>query len=205
MKSTTIVCLDLEGVLVPEIWIAVAERTGIAELRLTTRDIADYDVLMKKRLAILAAHGLTLGKIQEVVATLSPLEGAKEFLATLRAQFQVVILSDTFYELASPLMKQLDWPTLFCHRLEINEKNEVVGYQLRQVDQKRKSVEAFRQLNFKTIASGDSFNDISMLSSADAGIFFCPPDSIKAQYPQFKVTEDYDALLKEILAAEKAL
>ena len=205
LKNTTVVCLDLEGVLVPEIWIEVAERTKIEGLRLTTRDISDYDVLMGKRLDLLEQNGLTLTKIQEVISTLSPMEGAKEFLDNLREKFQVVILSDTFYEFAKPLMKQLGWPTLFCHRLIVNEYDQVTSYHLRQKDQKRKSVEDFQQLNFNVIASGDSFNDISMLGAANAGIFFCPPDAIKSQYPAFKVTYDYDALYSAILEADKHL
>ncbi len=189
-----LVCLDLEGVLVPEIWIEVSKRTGIAALARTTRDEPDYDRLMQGRLAILARHRLRLADLQAVIATMGPLPGAKEFLDALRAQCQVVILSDTFYEFAAPLMKQLGQPTVFCHRLETDDQGFVAGYRLRMPDQKRHAVEAFRRLNFHVIAAGDSFNDTSMLGAAHAGIFFCPPESIARQFPQFPVTRDYAAL-----------
>ena len=188
------VCLDLEGVLVPEIWIEVSKRTGIDALKRTTRDEPDYDKLMRGRLAILAEHGLKLADIQDVIAGMGPLPGAAAFLDELRAEFQVIILSDTFYEFARPLMKQLGQPTLFCHRLETDARGFLSAYHLRMADQKRHAVEAFRRLNFKVVAAGDSFNDTSMLGAAHAGIFFCPPESIVAQFPQFPVTRDYASL-----------
>ena len=165
-------CLDLEGVLVPEIWIAFAERTGIAELRATTRDIPDYNVLMKQRLSLLDQHGLRLPDIQAVIATLEPLPGAAEFLDWLRERFQVIILSDTFYEFSEPLMRQLKWPTLLCHRLITDEEGKVVDYKLRQVDPKRASIKALHTLNYRVIAAGDSYNDTTMLSEAEVGILF---------------------------------
>ena len=199
MKQT-IVTLDLEGVLVPEIWIAVAEKTGIAELRLTTRDVPDYDVLMQGRLKLLAQHGLKLPDIQAVIGTLRPLEGGLEFLRTLRALTQVIILSDTFEEFAQPLMRQLEWPTLFCHRLVVEDGN-VTGYQLRQSNQKQKSVAALKNLNYRVIAAGDSFNDTAMLMEADAGFLFHSPPAIRKQFPQFKAVETYAELLQLIRAA----
>ena len=189
-----IACLDLEGVLVPEIWINVADRTGIAALRATTRDIPDYDQLMRQRLAILAQHQLTLNDIQTVIGSLEPLAGAKEFLNWLRARYQVIILSDTFYEFATPLMQQLGWPTLFCHRLIIDDQGLIVDYRLRQNDPKRHSVIALQNLNYKIIAAGDSYNDISMLQQADQGILFCPPANVVTEYPQLPATYDYAAL-----------
>ena len=187
-----VACLDLEGVLVPEVWINVAERTGIAELRATTRDIPDYDVLMKQRIRILAEHDLGLADIQEVIAGMRPLDGAPEFLGWLRERFQVVILSDTFYEFAEPFMRQLGWPTLFCHRLEIDANGRVVDYHLRQADPKRQAVRALKQLEFRVIATGDSYNDTTMLAEADAGILFCPPENVIREFPQFPVANDYD-------------
>ena len=166
-------CLDLEGVLVPEIWIAFAERTGIEELRATTRDIPDYDVLMRQRLGLLDQHKLKIGDIQEVIATLEPLPGAAEFLDWLRERFQVIILSDTFYEFSQPLMRQLGWPTLFCHRLISDASGRVVDYKLRQTDPKRASVKALHSLNYRVIAAGDSYNDTTMLGEADVGIMAC--------------------------------
>ena len=198
MTRPVLACLDLEGVLVPEIWINVAKKTGISELRLTTRDIADYDLLMKRRLAILDQHGLTLPDIQAVMATMEPLEGASEFLAWLRERCQVIILSDTFYEFAQPLMQRLAYPTLFCNRLEVDQKGRIVNYHLRQPDQKRRSVIALKGLQFLVIAAGDSYNDTSMLAEADSGIFFRPPDAISKEFPQFPVTQTY-AELKEAL------
>ncbi len=189
-----IACLDLEGVLIPEIWINVAERTGIDELRITTRDEPDYDVLMKRRIEILGRHELGLPDIQQVIAGMAPLEGAGAFLDWLRERFQVLILSDTFYEFASPLMAQLGWPTLLCHRLETDDAERIVGYQLRLADQKRLAVEALRGLNFRVIAAGDSYNDTSMLAAADAGILFRPPDNVVREFPQFPVARAYDAL-----------
>ena len=198
MTRPVLACLDLEGVLVPEIWINVAKKTGISELRLTTRDIADYDLLMKRRLAILDQHRLTLPDIQAVIATMEPLEGASEFLAWLRERCQVIILSDTFYEFAQPLMQRLAYPTLFCNRLEVDQKGRIVNYHLRQPDQKRRSVIALKGLQFLIMAAGDSYNDTSMLAEADSGIFFRPPDAISKEFPQFPVTQTY-AELKEAL------
>jgi phosphoserine/homoserine phosphotransferase len=189
-----IACLDLEGVLVPEIWINVADRTQIPELRLTTREEPNYDVLMKRRLTILDEHKLTLKDIQEVIGTMAPLEGAKEFLAWLRARCQVLILSDTFAQFAAPLMRQLDYPTIFCNTLEVAPDSRIVNYHLRQPDQKRASVLALKSLNFHVIAAGDSYNDTNMLLAADAGVFFRPPAAIAAQFPQFPVTQTYAEL-----------
>jgi len=197
-----IACLDLEGVLTPEIWINVAERTGIDALRLTTRDEPDYDVLMGKRLAILEEHGLGLTDIQAVIASLDPLPGAREFLDWLRERFQLVILSDTFYEFADPLMQALGRPTLLCHSLEIDAGGRVAGYRIRLPDQKRKAVEAFRALAFQTIAAGDSYNDTNMLGAADAGILFCPPENVIREFPDFPVTLDYQELREAFLAGE---
>lgn len=188
-----VACLDLEGVLVPEIWIRVAETTGIPELRLTTRDIADYDQLMHHRLDILAERGITLSAIQAVIAEMGPMPGALDFLTWLRERFQVLILSDTFYEFGMPLMAQLGYPTLLCHRLEV-EADRIVGYQLRQANGKREAVKALRSLNFRVVATGDSYNDTAMLSEADAGILFRPPANVIAEFGQFPVVTDYDAL-----------
>jgi phosphoserine/homoserine phosphotransferase len=189
-----IVCLDLEGVLIPEIWIAFAEKTGIEELKATTRDIPDYNVLMTQRLDILKANGLRLNDIQEVVSTLSPMEGAREFLDSLREAYQVVILSDTFYEFAKPLMVKLNQPTLFCHKLVIDGEGSVADYKLRQEDPKRNSVKALHNLNFKVFAAGDSYNDTTMLSEADAGFLFRAPDNVIEEFPQYRVTNDYNEL-----------
>lgn len=196
-----IACLDLEGVLIPEIWIAFAEKTGIESLKATTRDIPDYDVLMKQRLRILDEHGLGLPEIQAVIAELSPLDGAAEFVDWLRERFQVVILSDTFYEFVQPLMRQLGSPTLFCHRLEVDENGRVVNYRLRQQDPKRASIKAFHSLNYRCIAAGDSYNDTTMLSEADAGILFNAPDNVIAEFPQFPAVRGYDKLREEFLKA----
>ncbi|QEY58582.1 bifunctional phosphoserine phosphatase/homoserine phosphotransferase ThrH [Pseudomonas sp. C27(2019)] len=196
-----IACLDLEGVLVPEIWIAFAEKTGIESLRATTRDIPDYDVLMKQRLRILDEHGLTLNDIQDVIATLKPLEGAVEFVDWLRERFQVIILSDTFYEFSQPLMRQLGFPTLFCHKLVTDEKGRVVDYQLRQKDPKRQSVLALKTLYYRIIAAGDSYNDTTMLSEADAGILFHAPDNVIAEFPQFPAVHTFEDLKKEFIKA----
>jgi phosphoserine / homoserine phosphotransferase len=193
----SIVTLDLEGVLVPEIWIAVAEKTGIRELRLTTRDIPDYDVLMKGRLNLLDQHGLKLSDIQQVISTLRPLEGGKEFLDELRSQVQVIILSDTFEEFAKPLMQQLGWPTLFCHKLEVQD-DRIINYRLRQANQKAKSVAALKNLNYYVISAGDSFNDTGMLLEANVGFFFHAPVPIQQQFPQFKAVETYAELMKLI-------
>jgi len=193
----SIVTMDLEGVLVPEIWIAVSEKTGIKELRLTTRDIPDYDVLMKGRLRILAEHNLGLTAIQEVIASLRPLAGAREFLDELRSITQVIILSDTFEEFAKPLMKQLGWPTLLCHRLEVRD-GRIVDYKLRINDQKKEAVAALKAMRYKVIAAGDSFNDTAMLAEADFGILFHAPENIKKQFPQFPALESYADLLRQI-------
>ena len=196
-----IACLDLEGVLIPEIWIAFAEVTGIPELRATTRDIPDYDQLMRQRLDLLAHHQLGLKEIQEVIATLSPLPGAAEFLDWLRERFQVVILSDTFYEFAQPLMRQLGYPALLCHRLEVDEAGRVVGYRLRQPNPKRQAVLALQTLYYRTIAAGDSYNDTTMLAQADAGILFSAPANVVAEFPQFPAVETYDELKAAFVAA----
>jgi len=189
-----VACLDLEGVLVPEIWINVAERTGIAELRRTTRDEPDYDKLMQGRIRILAEHGLGLRDIQQVIAGMEPLPGANECLAWLRERFQVLILSDTFYQFAKPLMRQLGDPTLFCHDLETDAAGRVSGYHLRQDDSKRRAVQALRGLQFTTIAAGDSYNDTAMLAEADAGILYRPPENVVREFPQFPVARSYDEL-----------
>jgi len=194
-------CLDLEGVLVPEIWINVAERTGIEALKATTRDIPDYDVLMKQRLALLDQHQLCLQDIQAVIDDLGPLPGAREFIDWLRERFQVVILSDTFYEFAAPLMQQLGWPTLLCHRLEVDSSGRIGDYRLRQQDPKRQSVKAFHGLQYRVIAAGDSYNDISMLSEADAGILFHAPDNVIAEFPQFPAVQEFDELKAAFIKA----
>lgn len=186
-------CLDLEGVLVPEIWIRVAETTGIDELRLTTRDIADYDELMRHRLRVLDAHGVRLSQIQDVIAAMGPMPGAGGFLDWLRTRFQVVILSDTFYEFAMPLMAQLGHPTLLCHRLQVTD-DRITGYTLRQPDSKRAAVRAFHHLNYRVVATGDSYNDVAMLAEADAGILFRPPANVAAEFPRFPVVGDYPGL-----------
>ncbi len=199
-------CLDLEGVLIPEVWINFAERTGIESLRATTRDIPDYDVLMKQRLRILAEHDLRLTDIQEVIAGMQPLAGARSFLDWLRERFQVIILSDTFYEFAEPFMRQLDWPTLFCHRLETDADGRVVDYHLRQPDPKRQAVRALKSLNFRVIATGDSYNDTTMLAEADAGILFRPPENVIREFPHFPVATTYDeARIEWARASERDL
>jgi phosphoserine/homoserine phosphotransferase len=193
-----LVCLDLEGVLVPEIWIAVAEKTGRPELRRTTRDEPDYDKLMRYRLELLDKHGITLPQIQEVIGSLRPLEGALEFMTWLRARTQVIILSDTFEQFGAPLMKQLGWPTLLCHELVVAPNGRITGYQLRLADQKRRAVEALRGLNYHVVAAGDSHNDLSMLLAANHGILFCPTDAFAAANPSLPVTRDHPALRAEI-------
>lgn len=193
-----LVCLDLEGVLIPEIWIAFAEKTGIDALRATTRDIPDYDVLMQQRLRILQEHQLKLQDIQEVIQTLTPMAGAKAFLDDLRANYQVIILSDTFYEFAQPMMQQLAWPTLFCHRLVVNASDTVTGYELRQKDPKRMSVRSLHALNYRIFAAGDSYNDTSMLSEADEGFLFRAPANVIQEFPQYRVTEEYSELRRFI-------
>ncbi|MEZ5504914.1 MAG: bifunctional phosphoserine phosphatase/homoserine phosphotransferase ThrH [Gammaproteobacteria bacterium] len=196
-----IACLDLEGVLVPEIWINFAKKTGIDALKATTRDIPDYDVLMKQRLRILAEHKLGLNEIQEVIADMGPMDGALEFVDWLRERFQVVILSDTFYEFAQPLMRQLRWPTLLCHKLEVAEDGRITDYKLRQKDPKRQAVLAFQALNYRCIAAGDSYNDTTMLGQAEAGILFKAPQNVIAEFPQFPSVSTYEDLKKEFLKA----
>jgi phosphoserine/homoserine phosphotransferase len=200
-----VACLDLEGVLIPEIWINFAERTGIAELRRTTRDEPDYNVLMKRRLEILTENGLGLPDIQEVIGNMRPLPGAPEFLNWLKERSQVVILSDTFYDFAKPLMAQLGFPTLFCHNLEIADDGRVVDYHIRLPDHKREAVKTLSGLNFQVVAAGDSYNDTAMLGEADAGILFRPPDNVIEEFPQFPVAMSYDEMQAEFSAAEQRL
>lgn len=200
-----IACLDLEGVLVPEIWINVAERTGIEALRRTTRDEPDYDKLMRYRIGILDEHGLGLGDIQDVIATMAPLDGAGAFLDWLRERFQVIILSDTFEEFASPLMKQLGYPTLFCHSLAVDGGGKIEAHRIRIADGKRKAVMCLKLLNFGVVAAGDSYNDTTMLKEADAGILFRPPDNVIQEFPQFPVTRTYDELGSAFEAAAARL
>lgn len=195
-----IVTLDMEGVLTPEIWIAVAEKTGIPELRRTTREEPDYDKLMNYRISILDKHGIKLSDIQNVIGTLKPLPGGKEFLDELRSLVQVIILSDTFEQFAQPLMKQLNWPTLFCHRLLVKE-DRITGYELRQSNQKQKSVAALKSLNYRVIAAGDSYNDTAMLGEADSGFLIHSPEKVKAEFPQFKAVESHADLLALIKKA----
>lgn len=194
-------CLDLEGVLVPEIWIKFAEKTGIEALKATTRDIPDYDVLMQQRLRILEENNLGLREIQEVIATLEPLPGAVEFIDWLRERFQVIILSDTFYEFSQPLMRQLGFPTLFCHRLETDEKGRVINYHLRQKDPKRQSILALKTLYYRIIAAGDSYNDTTMLAEADAGILFHAPQNVIDEFPQFPAAHNYEELKQAFIKA----
>jgi phosphoserine/homoserine phosphotransferase len=193
MKQS-IVTLDMEGVLTPEIWIAVAERTGVEALRRTTRDEPDYDKLMRFRIGVMQEHGITLSRIQEIIGGLKLLPGAAEFLATLREQVPVIILSDTFVQFAQPFLKQMHWPVLFCHRLLVTD-DRITGYQLRMNDQKRHSVEALKKLNYRVVAAGDSFNDTTMLGAADHGILFHAPENIVKQFPQFPAVNEYDELL----------
>jgi phosphoserine/homoserine phosphotransferase len=197
-----VVCLDLEGVLMPEVWVDVAERTGIPELRRTTRDEPDYDKLMRYRLDILDANGLTIDDITDVIEGMQPLEGAVEFLDYLRSKWQVIILSDTFSQFAGPMMDKLGRPTLLCHTLEIDEESHrITGWTIRLEDQKRRAVEALRGLNYNVIAAGDSYNDTSMLTIANAGILINPPSNVIDEFPQFPVTTDYGELLAAIEAA----
>ena len=198
-------CLDLEGVLLPEIWIAFAEKTGIEQLKLTTREIPDYDELMQGRLKILNDNNLKLIDIQNVIKTLSPLAGAIDFLAWLKSEFQVIILSDTFYQFVGPLMKSLDYPTLFCHELTVDSKGNIKGYRLRQKDGKTKAISALKGLNFKIIAAGDSYNDTGMLQEADAGILFCPPENVIKEFPQFHVSQDYEEFKNILLEIRTTL
>jgi phosphoserine/homoserine phosphotransferase len=194
-----LICSDLEGVFVPEIWINVAEKTGIEELRLTTRDISDYNILMKQRLGLLDAHNLKLKDIQDVIATMDPLPGALEFMNWMRSRTQVVVVSDTFTQFAAPLMEKLGWPTLLCNTLMIDDVGRVADYRLRQQDGKRKVVEALHSLAYEVIAMGDSYNDITMLQTADHGILFCPPDNVIEEYPELPVTRDYDQVREELV------
>lgn len=196
-----IACLDLEGVLIPEIWIKFAEKTGIEALKATTRDIPDYDELMTMRLRILAEHKLGLNEIQAVIATLAPLDGAREFLDWLRERFQVVILSDTYYEFAGPLMAQLGYPTLLCHKLTVDASGAVTAYNLRQANPKRQAICAFKTLYYRTIAAGDSYNDTTMLAEADAGILFHAPQNVIEQFPQFPAVHTFADLKTEFLKA----
>jgi len=198
-----IVCLDLEGVLIPEIWVELARQTGIEGLMATTRDIPDYDILMKQRLDYLERHNLRLGDIQSVISRMEPLPGARGFLDSLRARYQVIILSDTFYEFANSFMRQLAWPTLLCHRLKIDSQGRLVGYVLRQEDPKRNVVNALKQLNFRVFAAGDSYNDTTMLEGADAGFLFCAPKNVIKEFPQFPSTNSYDELMKLFKKSEQ--
>ena len=197
-----IACLDLEGVLLPEIWIKFAEKTGVEDLKLTTRDIPDYDELMTKRLSILKENNYKLENIKEVISTLKPLDGAIDFHNWLKSEFQVIILSDTFYQFVSPLMKQLDYPTLFCHQLIIDSDDSIVGYKLRQTNGKQEAVKALQNLNFKVVAAGDSYNDIGMLKQADEGILFDPPKNVISDYPQFSVSTSYADFQKKLEACK---
>jgi len=191
-----IVCSDLEGVFVPEIWISVAQKTGIEALKLTTRDEPDYDVLMRRRIAILKENNLKLADITRVISNMNPLEGALEFLDWLRSIVQVIVLSDTFVEFAGPLMQKLNWPTLFCNSLEVNSDGAISGYVLRQPDGKRKAIDALKSLSYKVIAMGDSYNDITMIQTADRGILFRPPKNVRTEYPNLPVAEGYEDLKK---------
>lgn len=193
-----IICSDLEGVFIPEIWVNVAKRTGIEDLKLTTRDITDYDELMTHRLKVLDQHHLKLSDITDVIATMDPLPGAAEFVDWLRSHSQLIVVSDTFLQFAGPLMKKLGWPTLFCHELTIDAAGRVAAYQLRQADPKRKTVQALKSLNYTVLAFGDSYNDVGMLEEADYGILYCPPQNVIDDYPQFPVTRDYAALKARI-------
>lgn len=194
-------CLDLEGVLVPEIWIDFAERTGIEALKATTRDIPDYDVLMQQRLNLLRENGLKLQDIQAVISEMQPLEGARDFIDWLRERFQVIILSDTFYQFSAPLMKQLGWPTLFCHQLEVDSAGNVTDYHLRQKNPKQRSVEALHLLNYRVIAAGDSYNDTTMLGSAEVGILFHAPQNVKDEFPQFNAVDTFQDLKQAFVDA----
>ena len=200
-----LVCLDLEGVLLPEIWIAFAEKTKIEELKLTTRDLPDYDQLMQGRLKILNEQNLKLRDIKDVIKTLSPLDGANDFLNWLKSEFQVIILSDTFYQFVGPLMDKLSYPTLFCNELVIDNEDRITGYHLRQNDGKTKAVAALKELNFQVIAAGDSYNDTGMLKEANAGILFCPPANVIKEFPQFPVTQNYEEFKNTLLKTRASL
>ncbi|MBX9659304.1 MAG: bifunctional phosphoserine phosphatase/homoserine phosphotransferase ThrH [Nitrospiraceae bacterium] len=201
MQKPVIACLDLEGVLVPEIWINVAIKTGIEELKITTREMPDYDKLMKRRLAILDEHKLTIADIQSVIDKMGPLEGAPAFVTWLRERCQVIILSDTFYQFALPLMRQLGYPTLFCNQLEIDGGGRIAAHHMRMPNQKKYSVAAFKSLNFYTMAAGDAYNDTAMLGEADAGFFFRPPDHLPKEFPNFPVTQTYQELQERFAKA----
>ena len=201
MQKPVVVCLDLEGVLVPEIWINVAMKTGIDDLKITTREMPDYDKLMKQRLDILDRQALKIGDIQDVIAKMGPLEGATDFLAWLRERYQVIILSDTFYQFAQPLMRQLGFPTLFCNQLEIDKSGRIVNYHMRMQNPKKHAVAALKSLNFFTMAAGDSYNDTAMLNEADAGFFFRPPDHLPKEFPRFPVTQNYGELQERLVQA----
>jgi len=194
-----LICSDMEGIFTPEIWINVAKKTGIEELKLTTRDVPDYNVLMQGRLAILKRHGITLADIQGVIAQMDPLPGAKEFLDWMRSTFQVIVVSDTFVEFAGPLLGKLGRPTLFCHSLSVNGDGMIVDYKLRQPEAKKETVLSLKRLHYRVIGIGDSYNDIQMLKAADAAVLFHPPENVKREFPDFPVTEDYDALKKTLL------
>lgn len=201
MQKPVVVCLDLEGVLVPEIWINVAVKTGIDDLKITTREMPDYDKLMRRRLEILHRETLKIGDIQAVIEKMGPLEGATDFLAWLRERYQVIILSDTFYQFAQPLMRQLGFPTLFCNQLEIDGSGRILNYRMRMQDPKKHAVAALKALNFFTMAAGDSYNDTAMLGEADAGFFFCPPGHLPKEFPQFPVTWNYGELQARLVQA----
>lgn len=204
MQKPVVVCLDLEGVLVPEIWINVAVKTGINDLMITTREMPDYDRLMRQRLDILDRQGFKIGDIQAVIAEMGPLEGATDFLAWLRERYQVIILSDTFYQFVQPLMRQLGFPTLFCNQLEIDRDGRIVNYHMRMLDPKKHAVAALKSLNFFTMAAGDSYNDTAMLDEADAGFFFRPPDHLPKEFPRFPVTQNYGELRERFVQAAMA-
>lgn len=201
MHKPVVVCLDLEGVLVPEIWINVAAKTGIEDLKITTREMPDYDKLMKQRLDILDRQALKIDDIQDVIAKMGPLEGATDFLTWLRERYQVIILSDTFYQFVQPLMRQLGFPTLFCNQLEIDGRGRIVNYRMRMQDPKKHAVAALKALNFFTMAAGDSYNDTAMLGEADAGFFFRPPDNLPKEFPRFPVTQTYSELQERLVRA----
>lgn len=198
-----VLCLDLEGVLIPEIWLGVAARTGVAALEKTTRDIPVYDDLMRSRLDTLAEHDISLSLIEEVISSLDPLPGADEFLTWARERFQVAIISDTFYQFAMPFMRKLGYPTLLCHNLVI-ENDRIVDYRIRQPDPKRCSVRAFKSLEYRVFAAGDSYNDLSMLEEADQGFFFCAPDNVRSEFPQYQAAVDYSGLQKLLSEAQSA-
>ena len=200
-----IACLDFEGVLVPEIWVGLAERTGIESLKATTREVPDYNQLMRQRLRLMAEHKLGLRDIQAAADELQPLPGASDFLAWLRTEYQVAIVSDTFYELAAPLLRKLGFPMLLCHRLEINPQQQITGYQLRQADPKRHAVRGFKAMNFKVAATGDSYNDVPMLMEADRGWFFCPPDNVCRDHPAIPAVHSYDDLKAAFTVAARDL